>query len=127
MEDHRIFVDRDKLQRVIYNLLSNGMKHAASEVSMNFDFVDDVFYLSVYNDGKAISVREAERVFDPFYQAEDGIRTGGAGLGLSIVKGFVEAHGGRVWIEPGDGRGTTFRLTMPCGGLGTPESNVLKD
>lgn len=127
IDDRKIFVDGDKLQRVIYNLLSNGMKHASSEVRVTFDFIDDTLHLSVYNDGKAISAWDAEKIFDPFYQAEDGIRTGGAGLGLSIVKGFVEAHGGKVWIEPGEGRGAAFCFTMPCAVPATPVDDVLKD
>jgi two-component system OmpR family sensor kinase len=69
---------------------------------------------TVFDDGKGISAEEAHRIFDAFYQTEDGIKTGGAGLGLSIVKCFVDAHGGHVEVEPGKGSGVIFRILIPA-------------
>ncbi len=113
IEDREITVDADKLQRVVYNLLSNGMKHASKEVRISYEFADSSLRFAVSNDGKPIPAREAERIFDPFYQTEDGVRTGGAGLGLSIVKDFIEAHGGRVWVERCGECGASFCFTVP--------------
>lgn len=108
--------DEDKLQRIIYNILSNAFKHAASEVRVETSFTGSGLSLTVTDDGKGISAIEAERIFDAFYQTEDGIKTGGAGLGLSIVKSFVERHGGRVWVEPGAVGGITFGFSIPAEG-----------
>lgn len=98
--DRLIDVDHDKIQRVVYNLLSNAFKHAKTSVNLDYEFVADGLKVTVSDDGKGISRENAERIFDAFYQAPDGIKSGGAGLGLSIVKNFTEAHNGRVWVEP---------------------------
>lgn len=106
--------DEDKLQRIIYNILSNAFKHAASEVRLSTAFTGATLSVTVTDDGKGISAIEAERIFDAFYQTEDGIKTGGAGLGLSIVKSFVERQGGRVWVEPCTEGGITFGFSIPA-------------
>jgi len=104
-------VDPHKTTRIIFNLVSNAVKHASSEVRIWYRLHNGWFELSVSDDGAGISSEEAARIFDAFYQTEEGIKTGGAGLGLSIVKAFVEAHGGSVWVRPG--KGATFGFTMP--------------
>lgn len=106
--------DEDKLQRIIYNILSNAFKHAASEVRLATNFTGSGLSVTVTDDGKGISALEAERIFDAFYQTEDGIKTGGAGLGLSIVKSFVERHGGNIWVEPCTEGGITFGFSIPA-------------
>jgi PAS domain S-box-containing protein len=105
--------DSEKLQRALYNVFSNAFKHAASRVSLKVERLDEGYRFMVSDDGKGIPAEEADRIFDAFYQTEDGIKTGGAGLGLSIVKCFVEAHGGNVWVEPGNGSGLTFGFLIP--------------
>ncbi|HAO94163.1 MAG: hypothetical protein A2X99_04670 [Deltaproteobacteria bacterium GWB2_55_19] len=112
--DKELLADEDKLQRIIYNILSNAFKHAASEVRLDTSFTDQGLSITVTDDGKGISAIEAERIFDAFYQTEEGIKTGGAGLGLSIVKSFVEHHGGSVWVEPGKDGGITFGFSIPA-------------
>ncbi|HBG47176.1 MAG TPA: hypothetical protein DDW94_09350 [Deltaproteobacteria bacterium] len=112
-EGMEVFADSDKLKRVIYNLLSNAFKHAATKVEVAAEVVPAGLSLSVSNDGKGISSEQAERIFEAFYQTEDGVKTGGAGLGLSIVKSFVEAHGGRVWVRAGEENGVTFGFLIP--------------
>ena len=109
-----LFADCEKLQRALYNVVSNAFKHAASLVSLKVERVDEGYRFTVSDDGRGISAEEAGRIFDAFYQTGDGIKTGGAGLGLSIVKCFVEAHGGRVWVEPGKGSGMTFGFLVPA-------------
>ena len=98
---------------IIYNLLSNACKYAASEVRLEFDCCDEGLTIHVADDGKGIALEDAERVFDAFYQTTAGVKAGGAGLGLSIVKSFVEAHEGRVWVEPGQGKGVRFGAFLP--------------
>ena len=66
----------------------------------------------VADTGPGIAAEDLPHVFDRFWQARKEER-GGAGLGLPIVKGIVEAHGGRVWVESALGQGSTFRFTIP--------------
>ena len=106
--------DGEKLQRALYNIFSNAFKHAASIVRLKVERVPEGYRFIVSDDGRGISSEEADRIFDAFYQTEDGIKTGGAGLGLNIVKCFVEAHGGHVWVEPGVGSGVTFGFLIPA-------------
>jgi PAS domain S-box-containing protein len=105
--------DPDKLQRILYNLLNNAFKYADEEVSVDWTVEGKVLKFTVTNDGESIKKEEAERVFDAFFQTDEGVKTGGAGLGLCIVKTFVEAHNGTVWIEPGKSRGTTVGFRIP--------------
>jgi PAS domain S-box-containing protein len=113
VRDVELEVDSDKLQRIIYNLLNNAFKYAEKEVRIDWEIVDQGLKLKVSNDGEGIKKETAERVFEAFFQTEEGVKTGGAGLGLSIVKTFVEAHGGSVWMEPGEAIGTTVGFKMP--------------
>jgi signal transduction histidine kinase len=70
--------------------------------------------ISVADDGPGIAVEERERVFEMFSQNSGG---GRSGLGLAIAKAFVEAHGGRIWIDPGTTRGARIVFTVPAGGV----------
>ncbi len=105
--------DAGKLQRVMYNLMSNAFKYAASEVRVSVESGPGGFRFTISDDGKGITREEGERIFEAFYQTDQGVKTGGAGLGLSIVKSFVEAHGGRVWVDAGQPRGVTFGFLLP--------------
>ncbi|MBI5344715.1 MAG: PAS domain-containing sensor histidine kinase [Deltaproteobacteria bacterium] len=117
--DREIRADHDKLQRAVYNLLSNAFKYAAKEVRVRWELppigsIGGGLKFIVSDDGKGLPADEAERIFDAFYQTPEGIKAGGAGLGLSIVKSFVEAHGGKVWVEPGHDRGAAFGFSIPA-------------
>jgi len=79
----------------------------------------DEVALSVIDTGVGIPAGELELIFERFYQVESHLirRHGGMGLGLSIVKGLVELHGGRVWAESDADRGSRFVVVLPVGGL----------
>jgi two-component system sensor histidine kinase KdpD len=62
--------------------------------------------------GPGVAPQDAERVFDKFYRVREG-EGGGAGLGLTICRGIVSAHGGRIWVEPRPGGGASFRFVLP--------------
>lgn len=111
-QDAAIEVDAEKVKRAIYNILSNAFKHASREVRLNYEVGKDGLRITITDDGMGLNQEQRQRVFEPFYQTKDGIKAGGAGLGLSIVKSFVELHDGRVWAE-GAGRGTTFGFFIP--------------
>ena len=67
----------------------------------------------VADDGPGIAPHDLPRVFDRYFQGEHGPTAHGAGLGLSIARGIVEAHGGRIWVESEPGRGSRFFFTLP--------------
>ncbi|MFY0538061.1 sensor histidine kinase [Nannocystis pusilla] len=68
--------------------------------------------IAVEDTGRGIDAEALPHVFDRYWQAKRTSRAG-AGLGLTIAKGIVEAHGGRIWVESAPGRGTAFRFTIP--------------
>jgi signal transduction histidine kinase len=107
----------EKLQRVLYNLVQNAVRHTPQDgtVTLRAEPADGFVRIEVADDGEGIPPEQAEQVFDRFFRGGDGARNGaGAGLGLSISRAIVEAHGGRIWIEPGNGRGSRVIFTVPA-------------
>jgi signal transduction histidine kinase len=110
-----ILADRDRLLQVFENLIGNAIKftppHGCITVGASRDEGTVRFW--VKDTGPGIAAEEHPRLFDRFWQARTAKR-GGAGLGLRIVKGIVEAHGGRIWVESAPGSGSTFLFTIPA-------------
>jgi signal transduction histidine kinase len=107
----------EKLQRVLYNLMQNAVRHTPQDgtVTLRAEPDDGFVRIEVADDGEGIPDDQAEHVFERFFRGGDGARNGtGAGLGLSISRAIVEAHGGRIWIEPGEQRGTRVVFTVPA-------------
>ena len=77
---------------------------------------------AVADTGPGISADELPHVFDRYYQAQRKNRDG-IGLGLSIARGIVEAHGGRIWVESEEGKGSTFFFTLPVAAESTPSDD----
>jgi signal transduction histidine kinase/DNA-binding NarL/FixJ family response regulator len=115
--------DPDRLLRVVANLLENAMKHTppGGEVTLSADSDADGVRFAVTDRGPGIATEHLERVFDRFWQASR-TRRGGAGLGLAISRGIVEAHGGRIWVESEPGAGSTFYFTLPRTGAEVAET-----
>jgi len=111
-----IFVDRERIMQVFANLIHNAIKFApkGSIVTVRADHMENEVQFSIEDAGAGIPVDQLAHVFDRFRQVPDTARKG-TGLGLFIVKGVVEAHGGRVWAERNVGPGTTLRFTLPTG------------
>jgi len=109
-----IWGDRDRLLQVLENLLGNAAKFtpAGGRITLGARPVgrDVVFWVA--DTGEGIQAAHVPRLFDRFWQARKGERRG-AGLGLSIAKGIVQAHGGRIWVDSTPGQGSTFRFTIP--------------
>jgi len=115
-------VDARAVAEVIYTLLDNATKYSPPEsaITIQAQRADgEVIKISVADDGPGIPVDSRERVFDKFFRdsaKESEGHAEGIGIGLSIAKGIVEAHAGRIWIENGDrGRGTRVSFTVPVG------------
>lgn len=109
-----VSADRDRLLQVFENLIGNAIKFtgAGGRVTVGASPREREVLLWVADTGPGIPAEDAPRLFDRFWQARRPGRSG-AGLGLPIVKGIVEAHGGRIWVESAPGRGSTFFFTIP--------------
>ena len=114
----RVFGLPKRLQQVLNNLLSNGIKFtpAGGTVTINSKDMGDFVQLEVADTGIGISAEDLPRVFDDFYRGMKVVEAEGAGIGLSIAKKIIDAHGGRIWAEspnPETGVGTKFSFTLP--------------
>ncbi len=111
--------DRARLGQILDNLISNAVKFtpAGGHVTLRAFAHDDDVVLEVCDDGAGMSAREQEQLFQRFYRtpaaSEHAIQ--GTGLGLTIVRALVEAHGGTVSVTSATGAGTTFRIALPAG------------
>ncbi|MDR6219060.1 signal transduction histidine kinase [Deinococcus soli (ex Cha et al. 2016)] len=118
-EDVTFEGDADRLKQVLINLVSNALKAGAQTVTLRSERVGAGVRLSVQDDGPGIPEDQLERLFDRFYRLEDSRSRdqGGAGLGLSIARGIVDAHGGRIWLDSEVGQGTTAHVQLPVGNV----------
>lgn len=113
-----VWADRDRLLQVLGNLIGNAFKFTepGGRVVVGAARRDGEVLFRVEDTGTGIPREDHPHVFDRFWQAHHAHRRG-AGLGLPIVKGIVEAHGGRVWFESAVGHGSTFYFTIPTAHL----------
>ncbi len=109
--------DEDRLEQVLINLMDNAIKYTppGGKIQVSCEQDDGFLKVSVRDTGPGIPEEERERVFERFYRVETdrSTRTGGRGLGLSIAKHIIEAHGGAIWVESILGKGSTFCFTIP--------------
>jgi signal transduction histidine kinase len=105
--------DYTQVDRIISNLLENAIAHTppGSPLEIRVRPSVDEIRVEVTDHGPGIPPEDRERLFRPFERGRTGAR--GTGLGLAIVRGFVEAHGGRIWIEAVSGGGARFVFTLP--------------
>jgi signal transduction histidine kinase len=110
-----VWADRDRVLQVFENLIGNAVRFTepGGRITAGAAAQDGDVVFWVRDTGAGISAEELPHVFDRFWQARK-TRRGGAGLGLQIVKGIVEAHGGHIWVESRVGAGTTFYFTLPA-------------
>lgn len=110
--------DEDRLCQVILNLIDNGIKYSRPDttVTVRVSYGEEDAIIEVEDQGTGIPQEELPRIFERFYRVEKGstARFGGRGLGLSIAKHMVEAHGGDLTVESERGRGSVFRIILPA-------------
>jgi signal transduction histidine kinase len=108
-----ISVDADKLLRVFANLLDNALKFTppSGVITLGAETTIGGVRFSVANTGTALSDEERAAMFQPFWQGRRDER--GAGLGLSICRSIVEAHGGTIWAEPVEGKRVRVCVVLP--------------
>jgi two-component system sensor histidine kinase VicK len=111
-----IHVDPTLMQHAMRNVIENAFKFGAKTLSVAGRSDKDSVTLSFADDGPGIPPEDRERVFERFYQVEKTFcgQVPGAGLGLTMVKQTVEAHGGKVWVESVLGRGSTIFVQLPA-------------
>ena len=109
-----IFVDGVLLEQVVINLVENAVKYTppGSTIDLSASAGDHQVIVEVADRGVGIPSGEESRIFDKFYRGKTA-REGGVGLGLTICRGIVEAHSGRIWAENRSGGGAIFRFTIP--------------
>ena len=108
-----VLIDRLQIERVISNLVINALRHTKNgEITISAEQRDNHVAISVADTGSGIPTEYLPHVFDKFVQVPDA-PTGGAGLGLTISKSIVEAHGGQISVQSQVGRGSTFTFTLP--------------
>lgn len=109
-------IDFGLMEQVLYNLLFNSTQHApsTSEINLCVSFANEELFIEIKDGGPGFPSDSLGHVFDKFYKVNDS-STGGLGLGLSIVKGFIEAHKGTITIENRAEGGARFLITIPSG------------
>lgn len=117
-----VLADHDRLLQIFENLVGNAMKftNAGGHITLGARAQGSDVLFWVADTGQGIAANEVSHLFDPFWQANRNDQRG-VGLGLPIVKGLVEASGGRVWVESRQGQGSTFFFTLPVALEGSAE------
>ena len=116
-EDPPVRIAPDKVERVLLNLLANAVRHARANgsVSVRLEPWPEHVLVAVEDSGDGLAPETSQRMFERFWRA-DGSRarsSGGAGLGLAIAQGLVQAHGGRIWAENRREGGARVAFTLP--------------
>jgi signal transduction histidine kinase len=110
----------EQIERVLLNLLTNALRHTPSDgtVAVVAEQAEDAIRVSVEDTGEGITPDTAQRMFDRFWRSDSARNgaAGGAGLGLAIARGLVEAQGGRMWAEPRESGGARVSFTLPAAG-----------
>ncbi|MDQ3875656.1 MAG: ATP-binding protein [Actinomycetota bacterium] len=107
----------EKVERVVFNLLTNALRHTPSDgaVAVVVKPDTDEVRVTVEDTGEGMSEDSLQRMFDRFWRSDRARTSGraGAGLGLAIARGLVEAQGGRIWAESAPGGGARVSFTLP--------------
>ena len=121
-----IIADRDKIEHVYFNLMSNALKYTpeGGSITTTVEHAAQHFTITVSDTGKGIDPKELPHLFERFYQAQGSI--GGTGIGLSLVKAYVDLHHGTIDAQSELGKGTSFVVTLPDTQTGYDPANDQK-
>lgn len=124
-KDRYLNIDSDRMTQVFVNIIGNALRHTPEQgvVEVSGEDRDERFLLKISDTGPGIPAEDLPFIFDRFYK-RDSSRSrneSGSGLGLSIAKGFVEAHGGTVTVESEESKGTVFTIAIPTNMIGSEQ------
>jgi signal transduction histidine kinase len=111
-----ILADEERITQVLSNLVSNAIKYSpdGGEIVIGGQIRPNIVVICVSDQGPGIAAEDIPHVFDRFYRSSDAARkTKGAGLGLYLARAVVEAHGGRIWVDPKPGQGARVCFSLP--------------
>ncbi len=110
-----IVADEQRIEQVITNLIGNAIKYSpGGEININGEIRPDMVIVCVSDQGPGIAPQDIPHIFDRFYRSPEIVRkTKGAGLGLYLTRSIVEAHGGRIWVDPEAGKGARICFALP--------------
>ncbi|KKU54735.1 MAG: Sensory box histidine kinase [Parcubacteria group bacterium GW2011_GWA1_47_11] len=113
----RVLIDVEKMRAVLQNLLENAIQYTpkGGKVEIDFQVVGELVQVSIKDSGIGIPEEDKKNIFKRFFRAKNAAKMekNGSGLGLSIARGIIEKHGGRLWFESKVEEGTTFSFTIP--------------
>jgi signal transduction histidine kinase len=106
----------EKVERVLLNLLTNALRHTPTDgsVAVQVQPLADEVQITVEDTGDGLAAEAQRRMFERFWRSDRARSARGAGLGLAIARGLVEAHGGRIWAENRPGGGARVSFTLPA-------------
>lgn len=111
--------DKDKIQQVFENLVDNAVKYSFpdTKIIVGAKIANDQVVFSVKDEGAGIPSNKQNLIFNRFFRADNAAKMDntGTGLGLYIAKGIVEYHGGKIWFDSKEGKGSTFYFSLPLG------------
>jgi NtrC-family two-component system sensor histidine kinase KinB len=107
--------DANKIIWVLTNLISNALRYTDSggQIRLSAERIDPYIHVSVIDHGPGIPFEVQSKIFDKFVQIKSDKALGGSGLGLTICKEIIRAHGGTIWVDSTPGEGSTFTFTLP--------------
>jgi len=113
-----VLADAPRLEQVLVNLLHNAIKFTpgGGQIHLAAEARAGQVCFSVRDNGAGIPAEALPRIFERFYKADRARASRGTGLGLAIARHLVEAHGGKIWVESQEGRGSTFYFDIPLAG-----------
>ena len=112
-----VLMDAARIQRVLDNLIQNAIRHTPPQgtIILEAQEEDDTVRVDVVDSGEGVPPSDLPHIFESFYRGEKSRARGqgGAGLGLAIARGIIEAHGGKIWAQNVPGRGSRFSFVLP--------------
>ena len=110
-------LDAKRIRQVLDNIIDNAVKYSPEKttITVSAERKDTELVVSTSDQGVGIPAKDLDRVFDRMFRVEQGLTptVDGVGLGLAICKGLVEQHGGRIWMESEEGKGSICHFTLP--------------
>ena len=117
--NYQVMADRVRFSQVMINLISNACKYSPVEATVTITAKESArrIQIDVSDTGIGISTANQLQLFTKFFRADNSStrEVSGTGLGLCITKHLIEAHGGTIWVESEEGKGSTFSFTLPAG------------